>query len=253
MSAPEIPLHQVPLFCRPPVAISAARNIGPWGGGVRRLIGVTGLVVAALALGGCGSSGSWMGSGQQQAGQPAAPVQNPAGAGAPIPNAIFGQPIPAQEAALRPDLCPRIEVRDGSNIWRTGGEGPTELVYQATITDVARECRIDGQTMTIRAGIEGRLLVGPKGGAGRATLPIRIAVAPGLSGSVWTRLYQVAINVPADSPSVAFTQVEDAISFPLPEPAALANYIVWVGFDTQAQVRDQPVRNRPRRARAAAR
>ena len=218
---------------------------------MRRLINVTGLIVATLALGGCGSSGSWFG-GQQTAGQTAPTQQNPAGAGAPIPNAIFGQPIPAQQAEIRADLCPRIEVRDGSNIWRTGGEGPTELVYQATITDLARECRIEGQTMIVRAGIEGRLLVGPKGGAGRATLPIRIAVAPGLHGSVWSRLYQVAINVPADSPSVAFTQVEDAIAFPLPEPGALANYIIWVGFDTQAQVRDQPARNRPRRARTAA-
>ncbi|WP_216072652.1 hypothetical protein, partial [Acinetobacter baumannii] len=73
---------------------------------------------------------------------------------------------------------------------RQGGEGPTELRYQATITDLARECRIEGQTMIVKVGIEGRVLTGPKAeGNARLTLPIRMAVTRGLSQSVWTRLY----------------------------------------------------------------
>lgn len=205
---------------------------------------MTAVLAAGLALGGCNTSGSLFGTGQQQ---PAA-SQPASGVGSPVHNALFGQPVAEGQQVLQPGMCPRVEVRDGSNIWRQGGEGPTDLRYQATITDLARECRIDGQTMTIRVGIEGRVLVGPKGDGGRIALPVRIAVTKGLSTPVWTRLYQVPIDIPAGSPNVAFTQVEDQVQFPLPEPGDLATYIVFVGFDQQAAAPERPRRGRGARA-----
>jgi len=213
-----------------------------------RIWKATAVLMTALALGACGSTGGNLFGQPQQAAQPA--PQTPPGVGSPVHTALFGQPVPQGQQNLNPDACPRIEVRDGSAVWRQGGEGPTELRYQGTITDLARECRIEGQTMTIRVGIEGRVLVGPKGDAGRVTLPIRVAVTRGLSTPVWTRLYQVPIEIPSGSPSVSFTQVEDQVSFPLPEAAELATYIIFVGFDTQAQ---QPERQRRGRARTAQR
>ena len=209
---------------------------------------VTAVLAASLMLAACGSTGgNLFGGGQQQATQPAAAQPAP-GVGSPVHNALFGQPVPEGQQTLHANLCPRVEIRDGSAVWRQGGEGPTELRYQGTITDLARECRIDGQTMTIRVGIEGRVLVGPKGDGGRVNLPIRIAVTKGLSTPVWTRLYQVPIDIPAGSPNVAFTQVEDQVSFPLPEPGDLATYIVFVGFDNQAAQPERPRRGRARSA-----
>lgn len=212
---------------------------------MRRFIAIVPVMAAALALGGCNTTGSLFGG--QSDPQTAAAQQQ--GVGSPAHTALFGAP---QAGGQQSELahCPRIEVRDGSNVWRQGGEGPTELRYQATILELARECRVDGQTMTIRVGVEGRVLTGPKGEGGRVTLPIRIAVTQGLSNPVWTKLYQVPIDVPAGSPSVTFTQVEDQVQFPLPEASALANYIVFVGFDNQAQ---QPERGRRGRARTAQR
>lgn len=212
---------------------------------MRRFFGVTAILAVSLALGGCnsvGGGGGLFGSGAQTA-QPAAPAS---GAATPVHTALFGQPVPQGEPVLQ--YCPRIEIRDGSNVWRQGGEGPLELRYQATITDIARECRIDGQTMTVRVGIEGRVLAGPKGDGGRLTLPIRVAVTKGLSTPVWTRLYHVGIDVPAGSPNVSFTQVEDQVQFPLPEPAELAEYIIFVGFDTQASQPERSRRGRGARA-----
>ncbi len=209
---------------------------------------LTAVLAAGLMLGACGSTGgNLFGGGQQQTTQPAAAQPAP-GVGSPVHNALFGQPVPEGQQTLHANLCPRVEIRDGSAVWRQGGDGPTELRYQGTITDLARECRIDGQTMTIRVGIEGRVLVGPKGDGGRVSLPIRIAVTKGLSTPVWTRLYQVPIEIPAGSPNVAFTQVEDQVSFPLPEPSDLATYIVFVGFDNQAPQPDRPRRGRARTA-----
>lgn len=208
---------------------------------MRRFLTMTGLLVGALALGGCNTSGSLFGgSGTTAEGQSAS------GTGSAAHNALFGQQVAAGTDVLR--YCPRIEVRDGSNVWRQGGEGPMELRYQGTITDVARECRIEGGNMVVRVGVEGRVLTGPKGEGGRMSLPIRIAVTRGLSQPVWTRLYHVPIEVPAGAPSVTFTQVEDGVQFALPEPAELAEYIIFVGFDNQARSPEQPRRGRGARA-----
>jgi hypothetical protein len=214
---------------------------------VRRFFAIFPVMVAALAVGGCNTSGSLFGGGQTT--QPAvAPQQQ--GVGSTAHTALFGAP----QVESRPadfSHCPRIEIRDGSNVWRQGGEGPLELRYQATIMELARECRVDGQMMTVRVGVEGRVLTGPKGEGGRLTLPIRIAVTQGLSNPVWTRLYQVPIDVPAGSPSVSFTQVEEQVQFQLPPEAGdLARYIIFVGFDNQAA---QPERQRRGRARTAQR
>lgn len=203
---------------------------------------MTGLLAGALALGGCNTSGSLFGGGSQGA----ATAQSAPGTGSAAHSALFGPQVAAGTDALR--YCPRIEVRDGSNVWRQGGEGPMELRYQGTITDVARECRIEGGNMVVRVGVEGRVLTGPRGEGGRMTLPIRIAVTKGLSQPVWSRLYQVPIEVPAGAPSVTFTQVEDGVQFALPEPTELAEYIIFVGFDNQAQVPERGRRGRGARA-----
>jgi hypothetical protein len=213
--------------------------------GVRRNSGILALLAASALLGGCNTSGSLFGGGQTT--QPTSAAQQQ-GIGSPAHTALFGAPqVEGQQTAVT--HCPRIEIRDGSNVWRQGGEGPLELRYQATILELARECRIDGQMMTIRVGIEGRVLTGPKGEGGRLTLPIRVAVTQGLSNPVWTRLYQVPIDVPVGSPSVSFTQVEEQVQFPVPADAnELARYIVFVGFDNQAQQPERPRRGRARTA-----
>jgi hypothetical protein len=195
-------------------------------------------------LAACNTSGGLFGS--QSAAQAEAP-QPAAGVGSRVHSTLFGQPVAEGNQVLQDSLCPRIEVRDGSNVWRQGGEAPTELRFQATITDLARECRIEGQTMIVKVGIEGRVLSGPKAeGGARLTLPIRVAVTKGFSQSIWTRLYSVPIEVPVNSPHVAFTQIEDQVVFPLPSPEDLKEYIIFVGFDTMAQ----PARGRGRQARA---
>jgi len=91
----------------------------------------------------------------------------------------------------------------------------------------------------IRVGVEGRLVLGPKGGPGQVNMPIRIALARGLSESIWTRLYQVGVQVPAGSPNVAFTQVEDGLTIPLPTPEELSRMIIFVGFDNLAPQRPE--------------
>ena len=49
-----------------------------------------------------------------------------------------------------------------------------DLRYQATIIRTARECQVNSGVMTMKVGIEGRVITGPAGGPGTR----RCAAAP---------------------------------------------------------------------------
>ena len=61
---------------------------------------------------------------------------------------------------------------------KSGGEEPTalDLRYQVTIVRTARECHVNSGIMTMKVGVEGRVITGPAGGAGTVNVPIRLAV-----------------------------------------------------------------------------
>lgn len=193
------------------------------------------LAAIALAVTACSSApnGSTAESAPQAPSSPWGQQPPPPGTSR-AADALFGPTVAPAPVALAPGVCPRAEVRDGSNVWRQGGENPTEVRYQATITETARECRIEGDRMFIRVGVEGRVIAGPKGGPGQVTLPIRVAVTRGLSQALWTRLYTLQISVPPGSPSVDFSHVENEVIIQLPTPDELSRTYIFVGFDTQA-------------------
>src|SRR5258707_13716860 len=71
--------------------------------------------------------------------------------------------------------CPGMMVRSGASTWQVpGGTTSTNLRYQGSLGQLARECAVLGDAMTIKVGVEGRVLVGPKGGAGSVAVPLRI-------------------------------------------------------------------------------
>jgi hypothetical protein len=104
--------------------------------------------------------------------------------------------------------------------------------------------------MTIRVGVQGRVALGPLGGPGQVDIPIRYAVVQeGVEPkTVDTKLRRVAVAIAPGQANVAFTDVAEDISFPVPRPNALAAYVVYVGFDPQAprEERRQRQQRRPR-------
>lgn len=136
--------------------------------------------------------------------------------------------------------CPGIEVRSGAATLMIGnkpGEGEPaamDLRYQGTIIRTARECQVNAGVMTMKVGIEGRVITGPAGGPGTVDLPIRIAVVhegvpPKTIVSKFARV-QVAVVNAVDR--VPFTHVDSDIAFPMPQPAGDINsYVIYVGFD----------------------
>jgi hypothetical protein len=96
--------------------------------------------------------------------------------------------------------------------------------------------------MTMRVGIEGRILVGPKGGPGTVNVPLRIAlVQEGPQPKpIWSKFYSVPVTVPQGASQTVFSQVEDDLTFALPPGKNLDNYIIYVGFDPKGAVAPRP-------------
>jgi hypothetical protein len=151
------------------------------------------------------------------------------------------------------DDCPTVEVRHGASTLQVAGRGgepsPTNLRYQATIGRTARECAISGATMTMRVGIEGRVILGPEGAPGQMEIPLRYAlVQEGPEPkTIVTKLYRFPVTIAPGASNVPFTHVEEDLAFPLPNRRDIQAYVVYVGFD-QLALRPQPSRRTKARA-----
>jgi hypothetical protein len=141
----------------------------------------------------------------------------------------------AQRAAV--EDCPTVDIRAGASTYAVGPPGAeataTTLRYQATIARTARECTVLAGNMTVKVGVQGRLILGPAGVPGQIEVPIRLAlVQEGVEPrTIWTKAYRVPVNVPPGQSNVPFVHIEEDITFPLPKPAELDAYVVYVGFD----------------------
>jgi hypothetical protein len=149
-----------------------------------------------------------------------------------------GQAGPMPSADLD---CPGIDIRTGAATYSVGPPGvadvnPTTLRYQADIAKTARECSVAAGSMTIKVGVQGRIILGPTGGPGQIDVPMRLAVVQeGVEPrTIWTKFYRVPVTVPPGQTSVPFVQIEENMTFPMPKPAELDAYVIYVGFDPTA-------------------
>lgn len=165
------------------------------------------------------------------------------------------------DAAAAPDSdveCPNVDVRTGAATLMIGtkpGEGEPsalDLRYQGTIIRTARECHVNAGVMTMKVGIEGRVITGPAGGPGNVDVPLRIAVVrEGVNPKpIVSKFVRIPVTVTSAVDRVNFTHVEPEISFPLPQPLGdIDAYIVYVGFDSMsAPPAKKPPAARPKRA-----
>ena len=135
--------------------------------------------------------------------------------------------------------CPGITVRTGAATLMIGskpGEEPSalDLRYQVTIVRTARECRVNSGVMTMKVGIEGRVITGPAGGPGTINVPLRLVVVQeGVNPkTIVSRFASVQVSVASAVDRVPFTHIDPEISFPMPQPASnIDAYVVYVGFD----------------------
>jgi hypothetical protein len=144
-------------------------------------------------------------------------------------------PVPAAARAEVPLECPKIDVLDGTASYRTyAGTDQTNsnVRYQFSMGDVARDCTKSGSQILLKVGVEGRVLLGPAGNAGSFTVPVRIAVRHDSDGkAAATKLYQVPASIAAGSDATAFQVVSDPIAVPFISNSAGDDYTILVGFD----------------------
>jgi hypothetical protein len=139
--------------------------------------------------------------------------------------------------AFNPDDCPSVEIRAGAGTMTVAGksaessEGGTR--YQLTFTQFARQCMLNGSSLVMKIGVQGRIIVGAAGGPGQVDIPLRYAVVREGADprTIATKFKRAPANVPPNQSNVLFSDVEENLSFPMPSFTELAAYVVYVGFD----------------------
>ena len=134
--------------------------------------------------------------------------------------------------------CPGVDVRQGAStlsVTAAKSNQPTagDLRYQVSFGQIARECIVQPGTMTIKVGVQGRIIVGPAGGPGQVDIPLRYAVVR--EGpeprTIVTRFKRAQAMVGPNDANLPFTDIDDGLTFPMPSLAELETYVVYVGFD----------------------
>lgn len=112
-------------------------------------------------------------------------------------------------------VCPQVIVADGGAAIRAqSGPDSSSLRHQISITDVARECTPTGNGgFRLKVGVEGRVLLGPAGGAGAYGATLTTMVLRG-STVVARRSTRVGASVTAGQGGADFVHVEDGIVVP---------------------------------------
>ena len=145
--------------------------------------------------------------------------------------------VPDPETIKPIAYCPKVQIRPGTQTHlvthRAKRGAAPEIRYQGTIKKTARECDTLTGNLVMKVGVSGRLLAGPKGGSGTVSLPIRIvAVVQPLEGEgeaevLYSKLHQIAVDLPEGRGSVAWAHIDDGINIKLDKRTK-----VYVGFDS---------------------
>lgn len=176
------------------------------------------LLALPLGLAGCGSSGEGIGGGIMSVVVPKPQEMDPK--------------IWASTA-----VCPEVEIRDGTEfmpVFKPGKFGdPASILFQGSIQRVARDCDTEGDNLRVRVGVAGRVLSGPTGATGAASVPIRVAVVVG-DRVIYSKLHQAAVNVQAPDYSALWSIVDDQVVMTIAESR---DATIYAGFDGKADVK----------------
>lgn len=222
---------------------------------------VVGATAVATALAACSSVGGLTGDG----------TPPPAAASTASSNASFssrvrsffagdsgnsGSPAPqlAADAAAEID-CPSVEYRQGAATMAVNSPGAEttalSLRYQASFTQTARECMLRGGNLTIKVGVQGRIVLGPAGASGAIGIPLRYAlVREGAEPkTLWTKVFIVPVTIPEKQLNVPWIHVEEEMTVPRPAGDEIEAYVIYIGFDPDGAAAKPKPAAKPRAVR----
>jgi len=146
--------------------------------------------------------------------------------------------------------CPSVNLRSGTAFYdvyakgtkkkkassdETGATGQTSdtgdnsdnVVYQASISQVTRNCKTANGTMTMTIAAAGKIVTGPQGKTGQVTLPIRVAVLRG-DQVLYSNLAHYPVEIKSTAAATQFIYTNQSVSFAAPKSH---DTLVFVGFD----------------------
>lgn len=127
--------------------------------------------------------------------------------------------------------CPQIKIKEGTETLfayennRIGD--PRSLQFQAVIDGQSRNCVVSNGLITVKMGVVGRLLLGPKPATNSLNLPLRFVVERD-SVPVFNQVYNVPVSVTPPSQSEEFVKVVENVAIPY---LGGESVVIWVGFD----------------------
>jgi hypothetical protein len=177
-------------------------------------------VVATLALAGC-SSASNIGSSDSSSSL----ASRFAGL---FTSAKPGVTQPASPTPSAPEYeCPGVDIRAGASTLSVAAKSAQatagDLRYQVSFGQTARECIVQGSTMAVKVGVQGRVILGPMGSPGLVDVPLRYAVVregPDPK-TIATKFKRLPVTIGPDQTHVQFVDVEEGLAFPLPPGSAM--------------------------------
>lgn len=198
------------------------------------------IALVLLALAGCSGGDGFLGTGLG-GGSSSTTTSGSGGTLSGVSNYfLYGGAKPPPSIADDPNKrqinCPRVQILDGTAGMRIGDPSgsASQVAYQASLGDTARECKVEAGNVVLKVGVEGRLLIGTLGKPGNYTVPLRIVVKRNKDVLV-SRLIKIQTTVPQGQDGVGFMHVEDGISVPLTENDPADEYDLLVGFDPEGK------------------
>lgn len=205
-------------------------------GNGRRARRVCALLAAALLASGCGMSNltSGLGGGMFGGSSKSTEVTSVtkedllSAAKADFQTASVPQPINVAHG------CPRFMVwtrDDHVTVYEQGRVGDNlAVVHRGEITKTARECAVAPGRVSVKYGFSGRVLMGPKGHAGRVTLPVQVFVMDAKRERIASEKLSIDVDLSLEKPIGYFSQVK-TVTFNIPEGTRPGEYEVYVGFE----------------------
>lgn len=138
----------------------------------------------------------------------------------------------SMEAAI--NECPKFLVwpRDRLlTVYDVGrvGDG-LAIQYRGEITKTARECQVQPNHVSIKYGFAGRVLLGPRGRAGKVRMPVKIHLTDSNRNIISTQNMSVDVTIPADNPVGYFSAV-NSTSFDVAPGVPVSDYQLFIAFD----------------------
>lgn len=104
------------------------------------------------------------------------------------------------------------------------------VIYRGEITKNARECSIAPGNISIKYGVAGRVLLGPKGASETVNLPVIVHVTDRERKKITSQRFMIPVTISRDNPIGYFSVVRD-ISFNIETGGRPLDYKLYVAFE----------------------